>query len=1074
MNRIKNKFRLGHVRYWQGDAFSCVRVAMIVLGYAVLAVIGQWLAAPPLQASLLWPAAGLAVFALLAWGNHYWPAVWLGTFCFSLYQRTLLIEQSATLDSILSSVLPSIGMTLSAWLGARWLQPLVTPERGNLKESQVLLPLLLAGPVASSLAATMGVVSLTLFGELQTELMVESWVTWWAGDTFGVLLVATLLLPLWLGLYQERGLLARKLLFLPLLLMILTIAGFTLLQRVEQAERRDDIETAGEVLQEYLEGHLLHQLQAVDSVADFVSSSGTITQNQFSRFSQRILTGGVVQGLAWVPRVSADSRHALVADMRRRGLSGFQLVEPDGQDGFIPVSARDSYFPLSFHGKTSALPPIGLDLASAPVLRTAMNRAAGSMQPVLVKGCACHKYESKQIGDWRLLVPVYPQESAVGQVYVDSRHVTLRGFAVGFVRMEGLISSLARKGAQAGLRSRLTVIDGQGRTSLLLDERLPLQRERPPEWQLLSEPLGDARFLLESWAETPLLAGQSLMMRVYIVATMLILLLVVSFTLVSVEQNMRIRRRVAESTLELNKARLEAVHASQAKSNFLATMSHEIRTPMNGVLGMLEVLERQITNTRQLDTLGIIRDSAQSLLSLIDDILDFSKIEAGRLELEQTRLALHPLVEGVCSTLYPLAIDKGVDVTCHIEPDVPRQIEGDPVRLRQLLYNLLGNAIKFSARQDGRCGRVQVRVERDQVQQRLIVRVIDNGIGISPTLHQALFQPFMQAESSTTRRFGGSGLGLAICRRLVDMMGGEITLDSRPGEGATFTILLPLVDAGQEPAQVDHSDEPVAAAATEARLRGSGQRILVAEDDPTNQKVLLRQLALLGYRAEIAANGREALQHWQQQECDLLLTDLHMPEMDGLQLTRAIRQAEGEGRRRLPIIVLTADVLTIRERGGDLYEADDCLSKPVRLDKLGDILHHWLTASPLEPSILRSASTSPSRGVDLSVLRTLVGDDEQVIQDVLADFLASLRQSATTLRAAHIKGEMHQVGAIAHQLKSASRTVGALSLADCCAELEIQCKVGPQAALTDQLSQFEQQLALVETTITEQLTVPLD
>ncbi|OIN14022.1 hypothetical protein BFR47_08975 [Oceanisphaera psychrotolerans] len=893
-----------HRRHRPDEAFSWIKAALIVLGYLVLAGLGQWLAGPPVRASLLWPAAGLALFALLLWGNRYWPAVWLGAFCVSLFQRTLLIDQPATLFAVLFSVLPSIGMTLSALLGARWLNPLVAPERGNLKESQVLHRLLLAGPVASAVAATTGVVNLALFEGLQIELIAASWMTWWAGDTFGVLLVAALLLPLWSGLYQERSLLARKLLFLPLLVVVLTTLGFTLLQRAEQAERRQDIGTAGEVLHEYLEGHLLRQQQAVDSVADFVSSSGAITQAQFSRFSQRILDSGVVQGLAWVPMVAADARHSLVADMRRRGLSGFRLVEPDGEDGFIPVLARDTYFPLSFHGKTAAMPPTGLDLGSAPVLRSAMMRAAISMQPVLVQGCACHLYDDESIGHWRLLVPVYRQGEADRRALADERHVALRGFAVGFIRMEGLITALAGKGAEGGLLSRLTLIDGEGNASLLLDQRLPSQAERPPEWQLHPEPLGDARFLLESWTPAPLLAaGQSVMMTVYIIAAMIILLLAISFALVSVEQSLHIRRRVAESTEELHVARREAERASQAKSEFLATMSHEIRTPMNGVLGMLEVLERQSTDSGQRDTIHIIRDSALSLLSLIDDILDFSKIEAGRLELERTRFALSPLVEGVCATLYPMAIDKQVDVTCYIGPEVPQMIEGDPTRLRQLIYNLLGNAIKFSADRDELRGRVRLRITLGVNSRWLRVRVIDNGIGIDPAMQQELFRPFVQAESSTTRRFGGSGLGLAICQRLVDMMQGQISLDSRPGLGSTFTIRLPLLDP-----------EPVV---QQAPLSGVDCVLIGGETERAEDIQTL--LTAAGARVRVADSRQQAeamaaewddpvLIHDSDVDDDALLSGAGLPSGRLLWLTR--------GRRRQPRWV-HHDLLTL---DGDFLE----------------------------------------------------------------------------------------------------------------------------------------------------------
>jgi signal transduction histidine kinase len=237
----------------------------------------------------------------------------------------------------------------------------------------------------------------------------------------------------------------------------------------------------------------------------------------------------------------------------------------------------------------------------------------------------------------------------------------------------------------------------------------------------------------------------------------------------------------------LTHARDEAERANSAKSTFLATMSHEIRTPMNGVVGLIEVLENSPLNEQQTRLLGTIRESANSLLTLIDDILDFSKIEAGRLELESQPFNLVELIENLCSSLVPVAHQRDVDLSLFIDPDLPAWVLSDPVRLRQLLYNLIGNGIKFCSGREGIKGRVSVRVgfsDTDPLQ--LKVRVADNGIGISAEQQKLLFAPFTQAESSTTRRFGGTGLGLVICKHLVDLMGGGIRLISEPWEPYSF------------------------------------------------------------------------------------------------------------------------------------------------------------------------------------------------------------------------------------------------------------------------------------------------
>lgn len=265
-------------------------------------------------------------------------------------------------------------------------------------------------------------------------------------------------------------------------------------------------------------------------------------------------------------------------------------------------------------------------------------------------------------------------------------------------------------------------------------------------------------------------------------------------------------QRVAERTAELERARMDAEQANRAKSTFLATMSHEIRTPMNGVIGIADVLAHGRLSEHQADLVKTIRESASALLGLIDDILDFSKIEAGRLEIEHEPVSIADLVEGLCNSLVPVASRRGVDLTLFVSPEVPDYLLSDDMRLRQLLYNLVGNAIKFSSGQLGRRGRVSVRVEvAESSPLRVAFTISDNGIGIAPQRLGDLFNPFTQAEVSTTRRFGGTGLGLAICKELAGLMKGEIGVESAPNVGATFTVTIPFEAAPEQPKRALHA-----------------------------------------------------------------------------------------------------------------------------------------------------------------------------------------------------------------------------------------------------------------------------
>ncbi|MCP5480980.1 MAG: CHASE domain-containing protein [Spirochaetales bacterium] len=915
-----------------------LRSLAIAAAYTIAGLLAIPLAIPPGFATAVWPAAGIATGCLAIFGRSHWPGVFVG----SLAVNTLAAVwrgNPAALESaaLLSAAAIGLGAALQAIAGAWLLERFRLYPNPLTDERRILLLMLLVGPVACLTAASVGTATLAFGARFFIADAPMQWLTWWVGDTIGALIFVPMTLVL-LAPPQSDLAGRRRSVALPLLVAFgFAVVIFLFASQAESRRIETEFRARADSVSAALQRNLDRYVYALDSVHSLYRASNDVTRSEFSLFTQRLVKQHTaIAALEWVPRVPHAMRATLETQARREGLAGFRFQELGPQGDLRVAGQRKEYFPVYFiePGEQNAA-AFGLDLASNPVRARALLHARLTRRPVATAPLNLVQSSGGSVG-FLLLYPIFkgsPPE--------------LQGYVAGVFQVEAIVEETFRAGFP--LETELRLSDATDARSRALYSS-PQTRMATGSQRLVRDyavHIGGRVWQARIWPSEKFMEAQRSFYSWLVLAGGLLLTVLLAFLLLVISaRTARVEEMVARRTEslhrsneqlsqemqrrrkamhDLEKARGEAIEASRAKSDFLARMSHEIRTPLNAIVGAAELLSGELSPPDRQKYVRMLSRAGDHLLHLINDVLEISRIEAGRVTLEDERFHLGDLVQEL-DVLYSVSAAKsGLSFVVKTEENLPEEVLGDPYRLRQVLVNLLSNALKFTAQ-----GSVELEVgvsakDEETIMVRFVVS--DSGIGVPPEKREAIFDHFTQADMSVTRQYGGTGLGLSICRALVEMMGGRIFVSDRPGQpGARFEFTVKLRAAPALPEQIEPGREQAGPGPDVRALR-----ILLVDDAEDNRTLALAFLARTKHQVEVAHNGAMAFQMAKDNNYDLILMDMHMPVMDGFEAVRRIREYEQEkGSHRTPIVALTAyalqnEVRRCMEAGCDLH-----LAKPIR------------------------------------------------------------------------------------------------------------------------------------------------
>ncbi len=921
---------------------------LLVAGLMLLAgKVALSLAIAPGNVALFWPPAGIAVAALIVGGFFNAPGVFLGAAGVNFWHHWQL---GTPLDvTLILCVLIGIGCTLQAALARLYIVRFLGGSIALKSVRELAIFFFLCGPGACWVASLIGVYALLVTGLIAPELFAVNWWSWFIGDMLGVVIFAPLLLA-FIGkpriLWRTR---IRVVAFPLMLALTLCISISVQFRSNKQESQNRELESRTTLLVDDLEtliesyARLLHGVKAF-----YLSNEEAVDKIEFDTFVGRYFHQYEgIHSIQWLPHINASERNRFESSVRASlGVPDFRITELDERrQNFLPAAERDFYLPVLYlFPDSNNLRILGYDVGSHPQ-RAKVLQAMDGRDEVIASGrflLLRMDEPSREMG-FRFLLPLYrsdlrPRQALQAWPGARKNENPVLGYFSVVVRVNEMIDHLTIP-HRAGGDLNLQVVDGDGTVIYsagaespfgpVLEQPILSNRVFNLNWRVLMWPAAVSPAVL------PLLSSNSdYLIGVFLTAILSIILLV----LAGRNEDLRIEiEKRSEIEQHLREARDSAESANRAKSLFLANMNHELRTPLGAVLGFSKLLaDPGVGSEERLSYVSAIQRNGELLSRLIDDVIDLSKVEAGHLSMESKKFSVQTLVRDVVRIFEVQLTQKNIQISFDIHPDAPDLISADESRIRQVLLNLVGNALKFTEQGEIRL-RYSATVGNDPMSWKLRFEVEDTGSGIPEHEQQRIFEPFVQGESSTAKLKGGAGLGLALSRRLAKLMGGDLFLkNSVPGKGSCFAVELSVQKDSTRAQNVArksaYSDE----------LRG--RKILVVEDSEDTQELTKILLTRMGAKVTFASNGQEAIDRVPLDQPEAILMDLQMPVKDGYEATRELRSLGFQG----PIIALTAYALReVRDRCFAMG-MDDFLTKPVDSKQLFNCLvrHLGLSSRP--------------------------------------------------------------------------------------------------------------------------------